>query len=96
MVIDSSQELDASLRPTLAVAILGVGVILAVPSLVTAFGLAERKQWARPVGLVAAGIALLAFPFGTAVSVLTFWLLLTPSRNMVEYSVRSSVSDSFR
>ena len=49
--------------------------------LVLAWGLSERKTWARPLGLVVGFLALLRFPLGTALGIYTLWVLLPePSR----------------
>ena len=49
--------------------------------LVLAWGLSERKTWARPLGLAVAALALFRFPLGTALGIYTLWVLLPePSR----------------
>lgn len=44
--------------------------------LILAWGLYERKQWARPLGLVIGFLALVRFPLGTALGIYTIWVLL--------------------
>lgn len=49
--------------------------------LTLAWGLHERKAWARPLGLVMGVLALIRFPLGTALGIYTLWVLLpAPSR----------------
>jgi len=44
--------------------------------LVTAWGLFERRPWARILALVLGCFALIRFPFGTALGIYTLWVLL--------------------
>jgi zinc-ribbon domain len=48
----------------------------AVVELVAAWGLFEHRPWARILTLVIAFLALLRFPFGTALGIYTLWVLL--------------------
>ena len=50
--------------------------VLAVPGLLGGFGLMKRRPWARIVVLVLGALNLLSFPFGTALGIYTFWVLL--------------------
>jgi len=52
--------------------------------LILAWGLYERKQWARPLGLVIGFLALIRFPLGTALGIYTIWVLL-PEMSRQEY-----------
>lgn len=57
--------------------ILGVFlIILALPGLITGFGLLKFKPWSRVLGIVLAALNLLAFPFGTALGIYALWVLL--------------------
>jgi hypothetical protein len=56
----------------------------AVLEVVVAWGLFERRQWARVLALVLGFLALLRFPFGTALAIYTLWVLL-PSSSGREY-----------
>ncbi len=63
------------------------GIMLAffgVAHLVLAWGLYERQQWARILGLVIGFLALLRIPFGTALGIYTIWVLL-PEESGREY-----------
>lgn len=59
-------------------------VAFAVLEIVTAWGLFERRPWARVLSLVLGFLALLSFPFGTALGIYTLWVLL-PSPAGQEY-----------
>jgi len=52
--------------------------------LVLAWGLFERQPWARALGLVLGILALLRFPFGTALGIYTLWVL-APEESAREY-----------
>ena len=58
--------------------------LFAVLELVAGWGLLDRRPWARIVALVLAFLALLRFPFGTALGIYTLWVLL-PSTSEYEY-----------
>ena len=62
---------------------MGLGVF-GVVHLILAWGLYERKQWARPLGLAIGFLALLRFPLGTALGIYTLWVLL-PEISAREY-----------
>ncbi|MGH9735128.1 MAG: zinc-ribbon domain-containing protein [Candidatus Acidiferrales bacterium] len=48
----------------------------AVLEIITAWGLFERRPWARILALVLGFLTLLHFPFGTALGIYTLWVLL--------------------
>jgi len=52
--------------------------------LVLAWGLYEKKAWARPLGIVIGFLALLRIPLGTALGIYTLWVLL-PDLSRREY-----------
>ena len=58
--------------------------VFGVVHLILAWGLYERKQWARPLGLAIGVLALLRFPLGTALGIYTLWVLL-PEVSAREY-----------
>lgn len=51
-------------------------VLTGVPNLLAGFGLLAHKNWARILALILAVFNLLKFPWGTALAVYTFWVLL--------------------
>jgi hypothetical protein len=50
-----------------------VYLVLSVPSLVAGYGMMKRKSWARIAGIIAAVLAGMSFPFGTALCVYSLW-----------------------
>jgi len=54
-----------------------LNVLLAVPSFVAGYAFLKRKPWAKVAGIIAAVLAALRLPFGTAVSIYTFWFLFS-------------------
>jgi hypothetical protein len=78
--------------------ILSAGILLALFAgvhLLLAWGLLERQPWARILGIVVGFLALIRFPFGTALGIYTLWVLL-PESSGREYDemtgVRAQVS----
>jgi hypothetical protein len=68
------------LWPVVAVAT----VFTAALALIAGFGLLNRRPWGRVVAIVAAILALLKFPFGTALGIYTLWVL-APGASGLEY-----------
>lgn len=50
---------------------------MTVPALIAGYGLLKRKKWARTWAIISAVVAAMQFPFGTAVTVYTFWFLFS-------------------
>lgn len=81
------------IKPFLMGGLLSGGVLLALFAtayLVLAWGLMERQPWARILGIVLAFLALLRFPFGTALGIYTLWVLL-PESSSREYDALAGV-----
>lgn len=51
-------------------------LVFVVPGLVGGIGILYRKSWARIILLIYGALSLLNFPFGTALGIYTFWVLL--------------------
>jgi hypothetical protein len=74
-----SGEAGAFLVTTTLGTVLGVFLAaLSLPSLIAAFGLMGRKEWARPLTLVVSVFHLFNIPFGTALAIYSFWVLTRP------------------
>lgn len=71
-------EIPLGVIQIVATFIVGMILVLSLPSLILGFGLYNFRPWARILGLVLAAINLLNIPFGTAVSLYAFWVLLKP------------------
>ncbi|HEV2287538.1 MAG TPA: hypothetical protein VGR81_01135 [Candidatus Acidoferrales bacterium] len=59
-------------------------VLQAALAFITAWGLLERQNWGRIVGIIAGILSLLRFPLGTALGIYTLWVLL-PASSEIEY-----------
>lgn len=68
----------AAVLQLVAVVITGIVLVLSLPCLILGYGLVNLRPWARILGIVLAALNLLNFPFGTAVSLYAFWVLLKP------------------
>jgi hypothetical protein len=60
---------------------LGIGIanliaITELPAIAAGWGLLQRKSWARILTLIIAAICLIEIPFGTALGLYAFWVLL--------------------
>ena len=52
-------------------------VVLALPGLLTGWGLLKFQPWARIVGIVLAVLHLINIPFGTVLGIYALWVLLS-------------------
>jgi hypothetical protein len=59
------------------VLVVGINLLLAIPSFIAGYAFLKRKPWAKVAGIVASVLAALRIPFGTAVSIYTFWFLFS-------------------
>jgi hypothetical protein len=59
-------------------------VFAAALALVAGYGLLNRRPWGRIVAIIAAILALIKFPLGTALGVYTLWVL-APGASGLEY-----------
>ena len=57
------------------VVMLLVGLIFGLPPILAGYAMLKRRSWARVMGIVAACVTALSFPFGTALCVYTLWFL---------------------
>ena len=67
----------AAFMTVLMVFVVGINVLLAIPSFIAGYAFLKRKRWAKVAGIVAAVLSALRIPFGTAVAVYTFWFLFS-------------------
>ena len=60
--------------------------VLALPNLITGWGLLKLRSWARVLALILAALHVFAFPFGTLLCVYAFYVLLKPEASrLFEY-----------
>ena len=57
------------------VLMLVLAVLFGLPPILAGYAMLKRKSWARVMGIIAAVVEALSFPFGTALCVYTFWFL---------------------
>ena len=77
---------DHSPDSALAIPILGgIGALvfiillaISLPGIIVGFGLLHFKPWARLLTLVLSALELFSIPFGTALGIYGFWVLLRP------------------
>jgi hypothetical protein len=63
----------------------GVGAFLTiacVAGVAAGSGLLDRRPWARGLALVLGCLALIDFPFGTALGIYTLWVLFSPGADL--------------
>jgi len=53
-------------------------IVLSLPALVVGIGILKYKNWGRIAGLVLAILNIFNVPFGTALAIYSFWVLMTP------------------
>jgi low temperature requirement protein LtrA len=67
----------AAFMTALMLVIVGINVLLAVPSFIAGYAFLKKKRWAKVAGIVAAVLSALRIPFGTVVAIYTFWFLFS-------------------
>jgi hypothetical protein len=73
---------DPSAPPALAAVfgffgllMLALALVVGVPPILAGYAMLKRKSWGRVMGIIAACIEAITFPFGTALCVYTLWFL---------------------
>lgn len=66
-------------------------LLLSLPGLIAGFGLMSFKPWARILTIVLSAIELLNVPFGTALGLYGFWVLLHPETEVL-FGLRPSAA----
>jgi hypothetical protein len=51
-------------------------LIISLPGFLAGFGLLKFRPWARIVAIILGALNLFSFPFGTALGIYAFWVLL--------------------
>jgi hypothetical protein len=62
----------------------GATIFTAALALIAGYGLLQRRPWGRVVAIIAAILALIKIPFGTALGIYTLWVL-APGASGLEY-----------
>ncbi|MCL4796725.1 MAG: hypothetical protein KJZ84_19330 [Bryobacteraceae bacterium] len=76
--VNAEFEVPLALIQVVVTVILGTIMVSSLPCLILGFGLLNFRPWARILGLLLCALLLLNFPFGTAVALYGFWVLLKP------------------
>ncbi|MBY0505254.1 MAG: hypothetical protein K2X03_15175 [Bryobacteraceae bacterium] len=58
--------------------IIGIMLLLAIPSVVVGLGLMKFNPWARALSMVVATLHLANIPIGTVLAIYSFWVLMSP------------------
>jgi zinc transporter ZupT len=59
------------------IGVLLISALFTIPPLLAGYGLLERRPWSRMLSLVAAVLAMLSIPMGTALGIYTFWFMMS-------------------
>ncbi len=65
----------SSVLGPIAVGILFLNILLAVPMTMTGLGLLRIQGWARTMGMVVCALAIISFPLGTMLGAYGLWVL---------------------
>lgn len=81
MIIAGAGAISGDLQAAAITGIVGVALggfflVLSVPSIIAGVGLLGMRPWARILTLILGAFQILNFPFGTALGIYTFWVLL--------------------
>ncbi len=73
--------------------VLGLAILIAAVGTATAgVGLLQYQSWGRPLALVMSGINLIKIPFGTALGIYGFWVLLS-ERGREHYERQAAIAE---
>ena len=72
------QSLQLPLIQIFGAILILIGLLGAVPCVITGLALRKFRPWAREATMVVCTILLAAFPIGTALGIYGFWVVLSP------------------
>jgi hypothetical protein len=72
---NSGQPIPIGMMALVMIFMVAINLLLITPSFVAGYALLKRKRWAKSMGIIAAMVAGLSFPLGTALCVYTLWFL---------------------
>jgi hypothetical protein len=58
-----------------------LALVFGLPPILAGYAMLKRKSWAKVMGIIAACVESLSFPFGTALCVYTLWFLFGQGEN---------------
>ncbi len=73
------EPVPAGILAFVMIVVFAVTLFQVTPSLLAGYALLKRKRWAKTMGIIAAMLAGLSFPFGSALCVYTLWFLFGES-----------------
>jgi len=76
---NSGQPIPVGIFALVMVFVVAINLLLVTPSFLAGYALLKRKRWAKTMGIIAAMVAGLSFPLGTALCVYTLWFLFGES-----------------
>ena len=65
----------------IGVVMLAMALLFGLLPILAGYAMLKRKSWARTMGVVAACLCAISFPFGTALCVYTLWFLFGPGEH---------------
>jgi hypothetical protein len=72
----SADRQSMMITGAVAVGVAIILVVLSLPGLIAGFGLLKFRPWARILALIVGALHVFSFPFGTALCIYAFWVLL--------------------
>ena len=76
--IESGEPEALGILTIIATMVAGFFLLFSLPDIIVGIGIMKHQQWARILGFIVAALSLLSVPFGTALGVYTFYVLLSP------------------
>lgn len=75
----SGDPIPVGIFALVMILVVAINLLLITPSFLAGYALLKRKRWAKTMGIVAAIVAGMSFPLGTALCVYTLWFLFGES-----------------
>lgn len=73
------EPMPAGVLALVMIVLAGVTLLQVTPSFLAGYALLKQKRWAKTIGIIAAIMAGLSFPLGSALCVYTLWFLFGES-----------------
>ncbi len=73
------EPIPAGILALVMIVLFAVALLQITPSFLAGYALLKRRRWAKTIGIIAAAVAGLSFPLGTALCVYTLWFLFGES-----------------
>lgn len=75
LTVSGQDPMAPRILTIVAFTVTGLMLLLALPGIVTGYGLLKHRPWGRLLALVVAALNLFNIPIGTLIAVYTFWVL---------------------